>query len=191
MQVTSELKKRSPFAFVGDEDNSLTDAVVLDDQEQEGVIQTLKEKNDISDRRIWFCLRVVVGGFAFLYAVYLFRRANPFSPFLSNAQPPRVPLDIPFALLHTIILLGIAILAQVDDYTLGTPILAPNYARVYAITAIAPTYCLLTGQDLINTAWWSLALVAVGLHHLFHLLILQGKKNISQLEALKYSARGA
>ena len=89
-------------------------------------------------------------------------------------------------------LLGLTALSQLDDDRLAVrSIPAPNYALVYAVTAIAPTYCLLTGQGLANIAWWSLALVAAALHHLFRSLILQGKKNISQLEALKYDARGA
>jgi hypothetical protein len=89
-------------------------------------------------------------------------------------------------------LLGLTVLYQLDDDTLGVrSISAPNYALVYAVTAIAPTYCSLTGQGLANIAWWSFALVAVALHHFSRSLILQGKKNVSQLEALKYDARGA
>lgn len=128
----------------------------------------------------------------FRYALYLFRRANPLSSFIStNTQPPRIPFDIPFALLHTITLLSIAVLPQLDDNTLGVRNPSPNYALVYAVTAAAPTYCLLAGQGLTNVAWWSFALVAVALHHFFRSLVLQGRKNISRLEGLKYNARGA
>ena len=67
----------------------------------------------------------------------------------------------------------------------------PNYPRFYVLTAIAPTYCLLTVQGLANIVWWSFALFAVALHHFFQSLIHQGKKNISRLEGLKYNARGA
>jgi len=191
MQVTSMLKKRSPFVFASDEDNSLTGATVLDDQEQEEVIQTLKLENDMSDQRIWFCLRIVIACFSFLYGLYLIRRVNPLSPFLSNAQPTRIPLDIPFAFLHTVILLALALPAQPDNHTLGVRILALTYTRVYVVTAIVPMFCLLTGQGLTNTAWWSFALVAVVLHQFFRSLILQGRRNILQLEALKYDTRGA
>jgi hypothetical protein len=182
--------------------------------EQEEVIQSLKVKNDTSDGRIWFCLGIVMGFLAvlsvpnllvstpvihstckFRYASYLSRRVNPLSPFFStNAEPPRIPLDIPFALLHAIILIGLPVLCQVDDNTLGVRNPTPNYALFYAIayvvTAMAPAYCLLTGQGLANIAWWSLALVAVAIHHFVLSLILQGKKNISRLEGLKYNARG-
>jgi hypothetical protein len=133
----------------------------------------------------------------FRYALYLFRRANPLNPFIStNAQPSRIPLDIPFALVHTIILLSLAggcYLARnvLGDNPLGVPDPAPNYALVYAVTAIAPTYCLLTGQGLADIAWWSLALVAVAFHQFCLSLILQGKKNILRLEELRYNARGA
>ena len=82
-------------------------------------------------------------------------------------------------------------LCQLDDNTPGVRNPTPNYALVYAVTALAPAYCLLAGQGLANIAWWSLALVAVALHHFFRSLILQGKKNISRLEGLKYNARGA
>ncbi|KAI0247124.1 hypothetical protein BJV78DRAFT_1248028 [Lactifluus subvellereus] len=189
MQVTSELRKRLPFTLTGDDDHP--DSAILDDQEQEEVIQTLKAENDASDRRIWFCLRLVMGCFAFLHAVYVFRRVNPLNPFLPHAQPPRILFDIPFALLHTVILLGIAILARLDVPPQSTDALVPHRARVYAIVAIAPMYCMLTGQGLTNTAWWSFAFVAAALHHFFHSLILQGRTSISQLEVMKYDARGA
>ncbi|KAH9998026.1 hypothetical protein BJV77DRAFT_788484 [Russula vinacea] len=175
--TTSALKKRTPFAFASDEDNSPADATILDDQEQEEVIRTLKVENDTFDRQIWLSLRIVMGCFAFLYALYLFRRANPLSPFLSpNAQSPRIPFDIPFALLHSMTLLGLTVLFQLDDDALGFRFPAPNYALVYAVTAIAPTYCSLAGQGLANIIWWSFALVAVTLHHFFRSLILQGRK---------------
>ena len=128
----------------------------------------------------------------FRYAIYLFRRTNPLSLFLlTSAQPPRIPLDMSFALLHAIALLGLAVLSQLEDNTLGVRIPPPNYALVYAVTAIAPTYCILAGQGLINIVWWSFALIAVAMHHFLHSLVLQGRKNILQLEALKYDARGA
>ena len=82
-------------------------------------------------------------------------------------------------------------LSQCDDPMLGVHILVPNYTRVYVITAIAPTYCMLTHQGLANIAWWSFALMSVSLHQFFRSLIRQGRDNVSQLEALKYDARGA
>jgi len=191
MQSTAGLKKRSPFTFTSDEDNSLTDASILDDQQQEEVVQTLKKENDMSDRQIWLCLRIVMGCFAFLHILYLFRRVNPLGPFLSTSPPPRIPLDVLFTLLHTVILLGLAALPQYDDNTPGIHTLVPKYARIYAVAAIAPAYCSLTRQSVANIAWWGFALVAAALHHFFHSLIRHGKKDISQLEALKYDARGA
>jgi hypothetical protein len=88
-------------------------------------------------------------------------------------------------------MLGLAMFTQLDDDIPGTHIFAPNYAQVYAMTAIAPTYCSLMGQGLANTVWWSFALIAVSLHHFFHSLIYWGRESISRLEALKYEARGA
>ena len=141
----------------------------------------------------WFLLWQFIEVGKFRHSLYLFRRVNPLGPFLSNAQPqpPRIPFDIPFALLHTVILSGLAALAQFDGPTPGNTIPVPNYARIYAITAVAPTYCLLTGRGLANIAWWSFALVAVSLHHFFRSLIHRGRKGISQLEGLKYEVRGA
>jgi hypothetical protein len=100
-------------------------------------------------------------------------------------------LDVPFALLHTTIILGLAALSQYDDHMPGIHILVPNYARIYAIAAIAPTYCSIRRESVANIAWWGFALMAVSLHHFFRSLIHHGKKNILQLEALKYDARGA
>ena len=89
------------------------------------------------------------------------------------------------------ILLGLTVHSRLDDDTPGVQIPAPNYALVYAVTAIAPAYCALTRQGLANVAWWGFALVAVVLHDFFRSLILQGRKDILRLETLKYDARGA
>jgi hypothetical protein len=102
MQVTSTLKKRTPFAFASDEGNPFADASILDDQgkqpsadiysassrfsrpsnstrsEQEEVIQSLKVENDISDRQIWLCLRIVMGCFAFLSVPIGLYSSDPF-----------------------------------------------------------------------------------------------------------------
>lgn len=94
MQATSTLKKRTPFAFAGDGDNSPADATILDDEgrssctraiikssnnlsEQEEVIRTLKTKNDTSDRQIWLYLRIIVGCFAFLSVPVRFYSCDP------------------------------------------------------------------------------------------------------------------
>jgi hypothetical protein len=84
-----------------------------------------------------------------------------------------------------------AVLARLDLPEQDTHVLVPHHVRIYAITAIAPMFCILTGQGLTNTAWWSFAFVAVAFHHFFHSLILQGRTGISQLEVMKYGARGA
>jgi len=102
MQVTSTLTKRTPFAFPGDEDNSLADATILDDQgkpscghilwasstfsrpsnntlsEQEEVIKSLKVENDLFDQQIWLYLRIVMGCFAFLSVSIGLYSCDPF-----------------------------------------------------------------------------------------------------------------
>ncbi|KAF8272257.1 hypothetical protein EI94DRAFT_1718837 [Lactarius quietus] len=174
------VRKRTPFLFAGEEGDSLRDRPVLDDQEQEQVVQTLKAENDASDRQIWLCLRVVMSCLAFLHALYLFRRDNPLNPFLSNAQPPRIPFDVPLALFHTLIVLSLVVFPRLD-----------SNVQVSRGTPTNPTYCALTSQGLTNFLWWSFALAAVALHHSFHTLIRRGKASVSQLEELKYDSRGA
>ena len=101
MQVTSTLNKRTPFALASDEDNFLAGATVLDEQgkpsciysgrprhssrpsnsiisEQEEVIQSLKMENDLSDRQIRLCLRIVMGCFAFLSVPIGLYSCDPF-----------------------------------------------------------------------------------------------------------------
>jgi hypothetical protein len=98
MQVPPGLKKRSPFAFASDDDDkSLADAGILDDQgksctnlhvrvlhsichcpsEQEEIIQKLKVENDISDKQIWLSLRIIMGCFALLSVPVGFCSCNP------------------------------------------------------------------------------------------------------------------
>lgn len=185
------VRKRTPFSSAGDEDDSLRDKLVLDDQEQEQVVQTLQAENDASDRQIWLCLQVVMGCFAFLHALYLFRRENPLNPFLSNAQPPRITFDVLLGLLHTSIVLSLVVFPRMDGHVQGSRSPPTYYLQQYAAAAIAPAYCALTRQGLTNFVWWSFALIAVVLHHSFHVLIRRGTASISQLEELKYDSRGA
>ncbi|KAH9080679.1 hypothetical protein EDB83DRAFT_1008068 [Lactarius deliciosus] len=122
------------------------------------------------------------------HALYLFRRENPLNPFLSNAEPPRIPFDVLLALLHTMIVLSLVVFPRLDGHVQGT---RTHYSRLYAAAAIAPAYCALTGQGLTNFVWWCFALIAIVLHHSFYTLIRRGEASISQLQELKYDARGA
>ena len=127
----------------------------------------------------------------FRHALYLFRRENPLNPFLSNAQPPRIPYDVLLGLLHTSIVLSLVVFTHSNGHVQGSRSPASYYSQHYAAAAIAPAYCALTSQGLTNFVWWSFALAAVVLHHSFHTLIRRGKASISQLEGLKYDSRGA
>jgi hypothetical protein len=77
--------------------------------EQEEVIQSLKVENDISDRQIWLCLRIVMGCFAFLSVPIGLYSSDPFklqvqirSISLSKGQPTQpVHLDKCSAPTHT------------------------------------------------------------------------------------------
>ena len=88
-------------------------------------------------------------------------------------------------------MLGLVVFHSLDAHIQGARAPTTYYSQLYAATAIAPTYCALTGQGLTNFVWWSFAFIAVVLHHSFHTLIRRGKASISQLEELKYDAKGA
>ena len=139
-----------------------------------------------------FCLQSLSVEFAeFRHALYLFRRENPLNPFLSNAQPPRIPYDVLLGLLHTSIVLSLVVSPHSDAHVQGSRSPTSYYSQRYVAAAIAPAYCALTSKGLTNFVWWSFALAAVVLHHSFHTLIRRGKASISQLEGLKYDSKGA
>ncbi|KAI0259798.1 hypothetical protein BC834DRAFT_904011 [Gloeopeniophorella convolvens] len=173
----SEIKKRLPFVSATDEEISVLDSAILDDQEQEQVVQSLKVENDASNKQILLFSRVVVGCSVVLHTLYIFRQVNPLDPFLSPAQPPRIPLDTLFASLHLLALSAMVALPSVNNLREGTYVPTP-YHVVYGTTALAPAFCVISGQGLTNTIWWCFALATALLH-------------ISQLERMKYDARGA
>lgn len=125
------------------------------------------------------------------HLLYLFRRENPLNPFLTNAQPPRIPFDVPLALLHTSIVFSLVVFPRLDSHVQDSRAPTTYYPQLYAAAAMVPTYCALTGQGITNVVWWGFALTAVALHHSFDNLIRRGKASISQLEKLKYDSRGA
>ena len=125
------------------------------------------------------------------HLLYLFRRESPLNPFLTNAQPPRIPFDIPLALLHTSIVFSLVVFPRLDSHVQDSRTPTTYYPQLYATAAMVPTYCALTGQGVTNVVWWSFGLTAVALHHSFHNLICRGRASISQLEDLKYDSRGA
>ena len=70
--------------------------------------------------------------------------------------------------------------------------LPPITSRVaYALTAVAPVMCLVTGQTAANILWSSFAIFIVLVDDSVRRMMSKGKEDLDNLELSKYTARGA
>lgn len=126
------------------------------------------------------------------HILYLARRTNPLDPFFSRRDPP-IPLDLLFTILHVAIhcnLLMILWSHRPFLQNVAGPYPA-TYTAMYATATAAPMLCLLMGRGSTNVIWWSFALASVCFQHLFHRSVADGHRSLSELESMKYDAKGA
>ncbi|KAI0335871.1 hypothetical protein GY45DRAFT_1239731 [Cubamyces sp. BRFM 1775] len=197
----SEIRQRVPFRFSeeGDQDNH-----ILDEQEQEELIDRLRQASSSSNAIYLWGLQAVVGLSILLHGMYLFRspRQSPFAVFSPNA-PPEAP--IPFAtflaFLQTAILcnLSLNLLPQshpirhalrTDALPFQLPLQSSHLVALLA-PGVAPACALLLGQSWVDTLWWCTAGIVMALVAIVLRWMREEENEIAELENLRYTARGA
>ncbi|KAI8969621.1 hypothetical protein BD414DRAFT_428225 [Trametes punicea] len=197
------LRRRIPFRVSEDEPQ---DTHILDEQEQEGVIDLLREESASSNAFYLVSLQAVVVLSLLLHVLYVTRFPKP-SPiailFQDTTVGPPVPLATAMAwlqiaihcnlgmnLLHTDHPLRSALQIDALRPSLRLPLPLSHPATVLS-PVLAPTYALLLGQDWIDVLWWSTAGLLTLLITVILRWIKEEEEEITELEKLRYTARGA
>ncbi|KAI0050395.1 hypothetical protein FA95DRAFT_622209 [Auriscalpium vulgare] len=181
------LRQRLPFSNDEDRVNE-SEFRVLDEEEQEEVIDTLRAQDAESNKLLVVLMRAVIGSSILLHVIYLVRNENPINAFL--APTPPIPYTHLFSAINLAALANLLAKTWHAHPALQHVPLAPHIL-MYATAAAAPVFCLVRGSGLTDVVWWSVALVTVGFQHLLHRSIASVETEIEKLESLKYNAKGA
>ncbi|KAF8895492.1 hypothetical protein BD779DRAFT_733146 [Infundibulicybe gibba] len=189
-----DLRRRTPFKSIESYNDSDTN-IVLDEQEQNELVQTLRESNLASNRQYLMLLDIILLLSVILHSVSLLSPPNH-NPLLSifpktSRENPSVPFPSLFILLALFlhINLGIHIHPQIPALRLDLhPI---SFPLTYALAAVAPTLALFLQCPWQTTLWWCFtSILGVIVQIILH-SIAQSNESISELDAMKYLAFGA
>lgn len=191
----SALRQRNVFTFSNDSDEH-PETLILDDQEQEELIQSLRAQNDQSNSQYLLIARIVVALSCFLHLIYLVNptKESPLAVIFPPGYPdPPLLLSVPFTMLHIILHAALLLLSWKEHpFQFLKHIVTPfSYPVTLAASAVAPLCSALLGRAFATTAWWSFAFVIVAMQYSVHRWVLQGEASIVELGKMKYDARGA
>ncbi|KIK52076.1 hypothetical protein GYMLUDRAFT_50148 [Collybiopsis luxurians FD-317 M1] len=200
------VRRRIPFKFGQASDE---DATILDDQEQEALIEDLRNENTKSNKQSIVMMQILCLLSSVLHLIYLVDPTDDpllilFPQHSKSSMDDTIPLPHPFTLvslaLHVNLLLlldsisirnvllriGIG-LDDNADFRLYT--LSPTLS--YTLAFVAPAVCLFLRRSWWTVAWWSItALITFAVHSVLE-SIASGNEHITSLEAMRYTAPGA
>ncbi|RDB17986.1 hypothetical protein Hypma_000746 [Hypsizygus marmoreus] len=190
------LRRRVPFKS-SDLDDAEEDIHILDEQEQENLIQSLKETNITSNKRYLFALRAILVLSLFLQILSFYE--NPLLVMVPLATPgPNHSLPLPkmFTLLSIVLHTNLVVFVFLDDirnrFQLSDADFHPlSFQLSYVLAAVAPTLSLFLRRPWQSTIWWTLTELVVFTVQTVMELINEGNESISELEAMRYVAPGA
>ncbi|KAF9077744.1 hypothetical protein BDP27DRAFT_1413436 [Rhodocollybia butyracea] len=191
------MHRRIPFKFNEDPQD---DATILDDQEQQEVLDTLRKDNINSNKQLIRLTQCLVTLSTILFLVYFV------SPIRSqdSINSEIIPLPRPFTLLSLILHANLLLLLDSNSIRnillrfrielnsntdLGLYTLGPTLS--YSLALVAPTVCIFLRRSWLTISWWSITAVVTYTVQTVLESIASGNERISSLEAMRYVAPGA
>ncbi|EED82316.1 predicted protein [Postia placenta Mad-698-R] len=164
------LRQRVPFKF---SDDGTEDDHILDEQEQEELIEKLRQQSDAATRQYTALVQIVIALSCLLHIIYLIKRdkESPLYALLSYDSPSEaIPLSTLFATMHILLHLNLGLLLLPSAHSairflsslppsLGrfTPLPVPVPHAITLITpALAPVLALLLMREWPEIVWWSI-----------------------------------
>ncbi|KAF5382561.1 hypothetical protein D9615_002868 [Tricholomella constricta] len=158
------VRKRNPFRDSDVGDSVEDEKRILDEQEQEALIQKLKETNKSSTKRSLTVLQAIL---VLSFALQIFSSFK--NPLLAIIPPEThdvtedIPLPIAFTFLNLILHLNLALVAFRDEirvrYNVSDEFMHPlPYQLSYAIAAVPPTLAMFLRRSWQSSVWWGLTL---------------------------------
>ncbi|KAG9097090.1 hypothetical protein FRC06_007977 [Ceratobasidium sp. 370] len=196
--MTSTVRQRKAFAFSEDGEIIEDESRVLDEQEQEEIIDELRQAAKRSNDNMTMAITgmLVLGIVSQLYFLSTMLRGSqltPLSPLLDTILEPR-PL-IPFASILTILHIGIlaldiiSLLPALSNLQKSIPTDFSRYAPL--TTCLAPALAILSGRDVAQLAWWCVPAEITALVWVSRGWMAGAAEDIMELEQLRYDSKGA
>jgi len=197
------LRHRVPFNVSSDEDGMNPEddeRHVMDEQEQQDFIQSLRRAEQTADKAYVQALRIIIVFSVILQMVFLSTLiahsgartvATPLSTFFTT--PPRPLIPLPVVLTIYAVVLQCLEAFTLSPFTRLTEVLLVRGYRIPGIFLylIAPAISISTGRDFPQTLWWAEPTILIGLVTLMQHWMRSTARGVEELEGLKYSAQGA
>lgn len=188
------LRRRTPFKVVED-DSDDDDVSIYDEQQQEFVIQELRQETDTFNRKALLTLRILVGLSCIIQLLFNNLQNNPLLAFFS---PEESILPAPFRIIfsafsfllhyHLAVVLSSQFLDYFYPYSNHTSL---SYRFLYSLSLLAPTISWCYQIPWKVAIWWSYTPLVVFAVHRVMKSIEDIHTGIANLEAVKYRAPGA
>ncbi|KAG8702688.1 hypothetical protein FRC12_008686 [Ceratobasidium sp. 428] len=196
--MTSTVRQRKVFTFSEDGDKTEDEARILDEQEQEDIVdelrQAAKRSNDSLARAITGILVLgIISQLYFLSTILRGSQLTPLSPLLDTFLEPK-PL-IPLASVLTVLHVGIlsldiiSLLPALSSLQKSIPADFSRYAPL--ATSLAPTLAIISGRDVAQLAWWCVPAEITALVWVSRGWMAGAVEDIAGLEQLRYDSKGA
>ncbi|KIO16835.1 hypothetical protein M407DRAFT_246907 [Tulasnella calospora MUT 4182] len=206
------LRQRVPFRQAGDDDINPEDDEqhVMDEQEQQELIETLREAARTADRIHIRSLRMVLIAAImiqvnFLTMLLINRRRQalvptPLGMILKFAPSPLIPIPAFFTILaiglHVLDSLSLTKDPRVSLLDVDMPFNAPGvlegpFRKRAMLYLIAPFMSAVLRRSFSQTFWWLMPAIIIGLVALAQKWMRETDEGVERLEELRYDARGA
>ncbi|KXN88076.1 hypothetical protein AN958_07535, partial [Leucoagaricus sp. SymC.cos] len=191
------LRRRTTFKFSEDDDGHER---IFDEQEQDEVIQKLREQSERSKEQQLIFARVLVALSSILQFIHLLTptRTNPVLVIFPEDTPsPKstIPFTTGFTLLSLFIHLNLAVLFHPDEVRTHLQLTHNpkplSYGMLYALSAVSPTLSLFLHLPWQTTTWWLFTAVIVFIVQNMMDTVESSSQGISELESMRYVSRGA
>ncbi|CCM03493.1 uncharacterized protein FIBRA_05627 [Fibroporia radiculosa] len=195
------LRQRIPFRF---SENDQSDDHILDEQEQEELIESLRRQSRTVASQYVIYAEVILGLSCLLHVIFLFKqdKESPLYALLPTIVPTApLPLAALFAVLHIALHLNLGLLllpyessiirwlASLPPPLSALPIVLSHPICLVA-PALAPALSLLLLRGWPETVWWSVAGAMTWFVYTIRQWPEQSEDDIRQLENMRYDARG-
>jgi len=182
------IRHRTPLKSSPNEDVAL----VLDEQEQEELVSTLRQQTTKSHERFKWGGQAIILLSVVLHLVSLTDTDVPPTATIIPSTAPPIPFTLLFTWLHIFIHEYLLAKTLPLPPSIQAPIASGKFDVYCAIGAIiAPIICVLLQCGWANFVWWSSTALLMCLDALIRLWIRQDIEGLEELEKLKYDAQGA
>ncbi|KAG7088400.1 hypothetical protein E1B28_012398 [Marasmius oreades] len=197
-----DIRRRVPFKFATETENE-NDNLVFDEQEQEELIQQLREEHNKSI--FWYEIGIlgILALSGLLHLIYLINPSkDPLSFSIIDTNNARADIPLPrfFSLLN--IFLHASLLFYLspgslpqqfrpNDSSFPLPFLPLSLTHMYTLSLVAPVMCVVLQTSYTTFFWWCETSLVIYVVQVVREAISLGDEGIERLENMKYRAPGA